>query len=87
LAQAFFQYLEGGFEACYQVALPQRLRLDPRHTDGGAARAGGLLFFSFFETVRPTAMPESSEYTKILCLRTRPTYAFLAVFPTGDRIQ
>jgi hypothetical protein len=34
-----------------------------------------------FGALRPTAMPESSEYTKILCLRTRPSYAFFSGLP------
>jgi hypothetical protein len=33
------------------------------------------------QALRPTGMPESSEYTKILCLRTRPTYAFFSGLP------
>jgi hypothetical protein len=53
----------------------------------GLKSMADVFYYHLEHALRPTAMPESSEYTKILCLRTRPTYAFLAVFPTGDRIQ
>jgi hypothetical protein len=41
----------------------------------------GFVFDCNRRALRPTAMPESSEYTKIVCLRTRPTYAFFSGLP------